>query len=475
MQKLIIVLSLLLGVVCPNHAQILVSYAHVNDLSAAQVDSVIGQSGPYGVSIYSVIYTMLDHNELLDTVSGLYCVPIGSAAASDVVIYNHGTTDGPLDAPSLLGSGFSESLAFSSFGFATATPDFIGLGVSTSFHPYVHAESEALAGLYFIDLAYQLMDSINIVAGDKLFLAGYSQGAHASMALQKKIETEFQNDILVTAAAHGSGPYSISDVMYNLVIGDEVYAPVGFVPYFIMGYQEAYGNLYNDISEIFKPAYLAPINEFKNGNIGLQAMTIQLGLTLFFQAPGVIPKYMFQDSILARLVTNNENDPLISSLRENNTFDFQAQIPTRLYYCQADDIVPFENSIYADSAMQQNGAVDLALIHVNPNGSHGACALEAIPMAIDYFLSFTNVGTKNPELSLIEKIYPNPAFDEINIDLKEQGEDITVIISGINGKQLKSVSWNGLNTSINIADLPHGMYLLTLRQNDGFQTIKFIK
>ncbi len=476
MKNFLLVLLLILTTCSLSRSQVIVSYEHITDLSSTQVDSIIGDAGPFGVAIYKVVYTMIDHNEKRDTVSGLFGLPLNPTFRTTLVVYNHGTTQGPADAPSNLGSGFSETLAFSSFGFATAAPDYIGLGESDSFHPYVHAESEALSGLYMIAVAYEIMDLENVPnPGSELFIAGYSQGGHASMALQKLIETDFTDDIDITACAHGSGPYSISHVMRNLIIGDEVYLPVGFIPYVILGYQAAYGDLYDSLDEIFKPNYIPRIIDFQNGDLDLTNLSIQLGLGLFFEVGAVIPKYILQDSIVARLEANDPDDQLIRYLRENDVYEFRANTPTRLYYCEADDIVPFENTIFADSAMQILGASDLEAIHVNPNADHGQCAVEAIPLAIDYFLGFLNVGVAYQEAQIVKQSFPNPAVDQLNIVLEEKYNDVKYALFDVTGKIVQQGILQHEYNYIDLNRLMPGFHTVQLIQNNEIQTLRFIK
>jgi len=458
-------------------AQTLISYTHVSDLSPAQVDSIIGDSGPFGVSLYSIVYSMLDHNDELDTVSGLIGYPIGQTGDVNIVVYNHGTTQGPTDAPSLLGSGFSETLAFSSFGFATCSPDYIGLGISNSFHPYVHAETEALSGLYMIETVSQLNAAETITTlGDRLFVAGYSQGGHASMALQQLIETDFSDDYNLKGAAHGSGPFSISDVMKSLITENEVYLPVGFVPYVILGYQEIYGDLYTDLSDIFLPAYISDIEDFRDGNSSVTGLSLALATRIFVQNAGrIVPRVMLQDTIVTRLMANDPSDPLIQHLRENDTYNFQATAPTRLYYCEADDVVPFENSILADSVMQELGATDLQLVHVDPEGDHGECAIQAIPLAIQFFLDIQFSGIDEISAPLVSKVYPNPVANYLQVELINRDADADIQLFDMQGRRILHTQLISGYDEIKLSDIPVGIYTLQIMSDGVIDTRRVLK
>ena len=475
MKKLILLSLLALLGSGTLHAQVIVSTENLGELTTTQIENTIGVSGPYGVALHKVIYTLLDHNDELDTVSGLFMTPVNPLTESNIVLYCHGTSSDADDVPSNFGQGFPDALYFATNGFITVAPDYIGLGESDGAHPYVHSETEALAGLYFYTVALELIYDLGLTAGPELFVAGYSQGGHASMALQQMIETDFSSTISLTAAAHGSGPYSLSGVMRDLIIGDEVYLPVGFIPNFIIGYEAIYGNIYNDLEDIFKPTYLSQIRAFESGQIDLVQLSTQLALSLFFNAGATIPKFLMQDSIVDRLVANDANDPLIAVLRENDTYNFQANAPTRLYYCDADDVVPFENSIVADSFMQLRSPSDLQLVQVDPNAGHGACAEGAIPMSVDFFLSFINVGTVEESKQVIERIFPNPANDFVDIQLRDLSTPFNYELQNMAGKRLVTgVGINGYHR-LALGDYPSGLYVLQIEQDGVMHTSRIVK
>jgi hypothetical protein len=79
----------------------------------------------------------------LDTASGLLVLPVVPDTTNlPIVVYAHGTTDGPADVPSKLHGGYEVAMAYAAKGFAVAAPDFLGLGDARGFHPYVHAASK---------------------------------------------------------------------------------------------------------------------------------------------------------------------------------------------------------------------------------------------------------------------------------------------------------------------------------------------
>lgn len=84
-------------------------------------------------------------------------VPAGTQLP--MVVYEHGTTSGPTDVPSQLRGGFEVAMGYAAFGFITLAPDYLGLGDSRGFHPYVHAATEASASLDMINGGLEYLDT----------------------------------------------------------------------------------------------------------------------------------------------------------------------------------------------------------------------------------------------------------------------------------------------------------------------------
>lgn len=73
------------------------------------------------------------------------------------------------------------------------------------------------------------------------------------------------------------------------------------------------------------------------------------------------------------------------------------------------------------------------------------------------------------------RVYPNPATSQINVNLQNEGSGV-VTISSLEGKVLQETTISsGLNT-INVADLPSGVYTILFTSNNKKQAVaKFIK
>jgi hypothetical protein len=457
-------------------AQELISYELINSKSQSQVEAEINYDVLSGVDYYKLVYSLIDHNNQLDTASGLVTFPKDINTPVPLVAYQHGTTSGRDDVPSNLDAGSLEAMVFASQGFVCSAADYIGMGDSDGFHPYIHAASEAAAGVYFIKAAQELCDELGRDLRPELFVSGYSQGGHAGMALQSEIEQNWIGDLQLTACGHGSGPYSVSEIMRLQMLADESYvAGVAFIPYVILSYQEVYGNLYSEMNEFFKAPYIPDILRFYNNEITLSSMGFNLGfLLLGNEGLNARVYHMLQDSITDRLIANVPADPIIAALRANDTYKWQASTPTKLYYCEADEQVPFENALFADSAMNALGANDLEAVLVDVNADHGECANQAFPLIVDYFNSFLQVGTVESELNPRDNItiYPNPSKDEIMV---EYANGYHYEIISMEGSKRQSGKIKQSEAQIALHELPPGQYFIRFIDGDKVQMKPLIK
>ena len=69
------------------------------------------------------------------------------------------------------------------------------------------------------------------------------------------------------------------------------------------------------------------------------------------------------------------------------------------------------------------------------------------------------------ENEIISSIYPNPANDVLNIELKEIIS--TVSILSVDGKIISSQSVNDLSTSIDVQNLSTGLYSYKIETKEG--------
>lgn len=182
---------------------------------------------------------------------------------------------------------------------------------------------------------------------------------------------------------------------------------------------------------------------------------------------------MFQDSVIAGIETNPSH-PVNLALKDNDTYQWAPTAPTRLYYCGGDEQVPFENSIVAETTMNDLGANDVQAINLNPTFSHGQCVFPAILSSIDFFKSIMNPSSINQldhaanELT----VSPNPVSDVLTIDWEKANNGMTYEIINANGQTvMKNFSHDN---QIGVEHLASGLYLIVCTVGQESRFARFI-
>jgi len=97
-------------------------------------------------------------------------------------------------------------------------------------------------------------------------------------------------------------------------------------------------------------------------------------------------------------------------------------------------------------------------------------------LAIDDFkVTATTLGL-NETLASRFSVFPNPATNVVNIANAENALVTGVSIVDMNGRTVKSVSFDGVaEAQINVSDLASGMYLMNIASDKGTTTKKIVK
>jgi hypothetical protein len=417
----------------------------------------------YGAKYYRITYTTTGMQGQLDTVSGMVAVPDDATRIYPRLVYQHGTSSSKLDVPSFNvvngGEGVIGNL-FAGLGYVALLPDYLGLGVSDGFHPYVHAASEALVAADMLRALPAFATQFGVHTNEQLFATGYSQGGHASMAFHREVESAWQNEFTMTAAAHLSGPYSIGEVMRDLILKDTIYYYPGYLPNTILSYQTAYGNLFTQLSDVFREPYATKIAEFYAGTLNLGSLNTQLISLLTTNEGESRPIRMLQPAIIQAVLTDPQH-PFNVALRDNNVYAWAPVTPTRIFYCMADDQVPFQNSVLARDSMIARGAVNLIATDVNPAADHGGCVTPALTNTLIFFLGYQQIGffTSAGQLAVEPLLLqPNPAGESVM--LRNLPADGQVQVVDLSGRLCYSGAIAAGDQALSLAGLNNGLYLV---------------
>ena len=409
-----------------------------------------------GIELYKITYTTVDVFGKLDTASGLIILPSNGKKSFFPVIYQHGTVDDRNDVPSNVKGGWEAGAVFAGLGYFTILPDYLGLGTSRGYHPYVHAASQSWAATDMLKAAVTFAANAGITLNEKLFITGYSQGGHASMALHRDLEKNPMPGFKVAGAAHLSGPYSISTSMLDILLSDKEYGTSGYVPHTLLAYNPIY-KLYTNLNQVIKPAYLDIVLRRQKEEIGLNQMNTLLTAALKKDYGKAIPSYIFQDSVVNN-IKNNLNHPVRLALKANDTYDWVPKAPTRILYCKADEQVVYTNAIFADSVMRARGAQNIFIKDLNSAFSHGQCVEPALLNSVLFFKSLSvstslfAVNSKTTDL----KVYPNPASTYLYFENLPNASKVEWF--NLQGQKMGNVTLDAGN-ELFIGDLSDGVYL----------------
>ncbi len=461
------------------YGQRLVSYELLQSVSRADLSSDIGFNTAYGADYYKIFYTTPNVRGEDHTATGLLLVPISEEDLRfPLACYQHGTVGTREDVPSRISGESRLAAALAGAGYVTVAPDYIGLGDSPGLHPYVHADTEASAGVDLLLAAREMQEEIDLKLNDQLFLTGYSQGGHAAFALHREIELNYQDVFTITASAPMSGPYSISDKMVEFTLGDDMYNFVAYLAWSTLSFIEAHPDLLADfeIADIFKAEYLEDIEDFRVEDISLWNLNSQLGQTLVVNTGALLPKNMIESDILDALF-NDPSHPLSQALAANDLIDWTTQTPTNLYYCEGDEQVTFENAILASETMTNNGSPNVAAIRMDTDQNpqdHGRCAGTAPIAALFWFNSFQEISSLNGMIIEDADIQISNQDNNLFVEINEIGfTEGQLSIHNLSGQLSNYHNINTRTTTIDISQLPQGMYIVTV--SDGHRMYKAVQ
>ena len=331
-----------------NRGVLLESPQSTATLTAAQVDAGTASSGLQPISgkarcdvrVVALNYATVGVNGEAANASGVMLVPAGSCANQSypLVAYAKGsdvqkprTLANPSDSETFLLSAM-----YASQGYAVVASDYLGFAKSTySYHPYLHADSEASTVIDSIRAARNAAASLGVGLSGKVMLTGYSQGGHASMAAHRAIERDNAGEINLVAGAHLAGPYNLSG---SFKLPTAIAGYQFFVPYLVTAWQKVYGNIYSNVTQAFKAPYASYIETLLPSPT-LNYTTLVTTGALPGDAPDVARDKIFQSAFILDSQTNN-NNALYLAAKKNDLLGWNPKARTLLCGGAGDPTVP---------------------------------------------------------------------------------------------------------------------------------------
>jgi hypothetical protein len=217
--------------------------------------------------------------------------------------------------------------------------------------PYCQGKVLAMGAADMMIAAKQfLKQQYKTITLSKLFLTGYSEGAYATLALQKELETNrsyYQQAGLppLQLTASGDGPYSLAGTMLNTLLGDQPYPASAqyFAPLIMTTMYKTYLTQYSP-KDYFKRPYDISVADLINGYAISGAVNFNMPASLK-------PADVLMDKVKNDLKNHNTDQTsiypyfLANDLAGNNTADtWMPAGQLYFYHGQSDDCVPYQNA-----------------------------------------------------------------------------------------------------------------------------------
>lgn len=333
----------------PGRGDLVDSPTTLATLSAAQIDASTAASGLQGITGKAkcdVKVVALNYHTAgaktgeMTNASGVMLVPAGScsSSAAALVAYAKGTD---VQKPRTLANPqdsetFLLAAMYAAQGYAVVATDYLGFAKSGySYHPYLHADSEATSVIDSVRAARKAAGSVGASLSGKVMFIGYSQGGHSSMAAHRAAERDYGSEFNVVAGAHLAGPYNLSG---SLRIPDAIAGVQFFVPYLVTAWQKIYGNIYTDVKLAFKAPYSGYIENLLPSPT-LNYTTLVTTGTLPGGTPNQARDALFQPAFIASSQTN-VNDPLYLAAKKNDLLGWTPKSRVLLCGGAGDPTVP---------------------------------------------------------------------------------------------------------------------------------------
>ena len=436
-------------------AQHLLSDSLLMHFTKTQTDSIFTSNGiPFtcssGISCYRLIYSTQNAKQTDTTIaSGLVIVPDSFTCPLAIAMYDHGTVLQKFDVPGNLNYESLISMILAEQGYYAIAPDYLGLGVSPGFHPYMHARSEAQAGIDLIFASKTFAANHQVPLSQQLFLTGYSQGGHACMATHRAIQQNYSGQLTVTASAPGSGPYNLSGIQ-AAGLASNYYANPSYIPYLVFSYQSVYGNLFDSIPQFLTHPWDSMLPPLYNGVYSTDTIDLLM--------PHYVDSFVV-DSQLIRYNGDSANDPLRIDLRDNDVYAWVPTAPIQMTYCTADEQVIYQSSLFALNYFVTHGDTSAQAIDGGVY-NHLDCVTPAIVNMLGFFARF--------------HVSENDLVLTLTADSATTGSHTASVKVSVSGGSGYTIRWSTGSTDSLVTGLSNGTYTVTVTDAGGCTKVRSV-
>jgi hypothetical protein len=323
-----------------------------------------------GYQLFRIQYKTTNYDNTTVIASGLMAVP-DNKTIKGIVSWQHGTNSTRSESVSVPtpSEGLGLSSLFAGDGYILLAPDYIGLGTSTILHPYLHLKSTIASVIDFLKIGEVVLNKVSNNSAHNLYLIGFSQGASASMGVQRSLELNNPTKLILKANAPIAGPYNIRNIgiKYALVNNSTFY----------LGYLcNSYSAVYNQpLASFIKSPYDQQIPEWYNGTKEYDFLVQNL--------PKKVTE-LFTDSFYNDL-KNDKSFWFTNALDENETYQWKPISPVQFFYGASDVDLSPQESVQAYNYMKAIGG-NVSIQNVGPF-EHTPSLLQSLPSIQTWFNS----------------------------------------------------------------------------------------
>jgi pimeloyl-ACP methyl ester carboxylesterase len=342
--------------------------------------STLKQHISHPVDIYRVVYkTELNNTEI--NASGLLCVP-SDKGDFPLLSFQNGTNTmnayAPSEYPSNPSYQFVEVIA--AIGYVVLIPDYPGFGESADrAHPYLIKEP-TVRSIFDMLLTAKEMDPEelpDITISDAVYIAGYSQGGWATLALQEALEKDYPGEFNLKGSVCGAGPYDMN-LLFGSMIGSDSYPMPVYIGYIINAYK-AYNQFTNPVSDILKEPYASRLGSLYTGSLTSDQINAQLTTSIHD---------LFTDSFLSGFGSAAKYASITSSLAGNSVAGWKSSIPMLLIHGGGDRSVnPITTESIYNAMIGAGTSPQTCTKEILPGLDHGDAVIPVMIKGLQFIMN----------------------------------------------------------------------------------------
>ena len=336
-----------------------------------------------GIELHRVVY-WTQHLGQAERVSGLFAIPRRAkqkpAAPKATVMWLHGTSVQRDFAPSTptREEGVLISAAYSGNGYLTIAPDYVGLGQSQSYHPYLYSPTTVNAAKDLLIAAQSVAATMSIPWKSKLFLAGFSQGGSAAAAVQRSIETDPPPNIDLVAAAAMAPALNLAEITLPAALRNQAVSSSLYLGYIVHSFSKIYQH---EPNSVLTDHYAAMLSELYSGAKDTNTVIAALPKD---------PKSMLRPEFLQGF-NESQNSWFSDALMENEAFNWTPKSELRMFVGDNDVDVPAADARAAYKSMKANNG-NVSLVEVGPY-DHDGVVTRSVPRSLMWFNQILEAST----------------------------------------------------------------------------------